>query len=91
MILALGFAQVYTGFGQWGKPGKVPHGAIVAWGVLLAFWTIVYLAGFVLLPKQWEQRKAELGEEKQQEVYDVGVGEGRRSSVAPFNRASVDA
>jgi len=59
VILALGFAQVYTGFGQWGKPGRIPHGAIVAWGVLVAFWSMLYLAGLVLLPRQIHDRGSE--------------------------------
>jgi len=87
-IVILGFVQVYTGFGQWGKPGMIPHGIVIAWGVLTAFWVILYLAGMALLPRQWRDRKATMTSAKS-DVYDVG--DGRRSSVAPLSRPSGDA
>ncbi len=88
VILALGFAQVYTGFGQWGKPGTIPSGVVPAWGVLVAFWSIVYLAGFSLLPRQWRERQAEAAPEKGGDNYEVGIG--RSSSAAALARPNGD-
>lgn len=59
-IMVIGFVEVYLGLKLWKRPGHVPHGAYVAWGVLLAFWLALYLTGFVLLPRQWRAGKADL-------------------------------
>ena len=90
-IVILGFVQVYTGFGQWQAPGNIPHGIIVAWGVLLALWLVVYLAGFALLPSQWRDRKAAIGMGKGKMDQNYDVGDGRRSSVMPIARPSGEA
>ncbi|KAK4685291.1 hypothetical protein P7C73_g4860, partial [Tremellales sp. Uapishka_1] len=83
-ILAMGFYQPWSGFGQWGKPGMVPKGTIIAWGVLLAFWSILYLAGLGLLPKQWKQDKTDgAGYEKGTTGHDV-----RESSDRALTRPS---
>ena len=88
-IVILGYIQVRLGFNQWGKPGQVPHGVIPAWAVLLAVWSAIYLAGLGLVPKQWKIYKAEEGEKKTGESYDVG--DRNRSSVAGLTRPSVEA
>jgi hypothetical protein len=90
IILILGFVQVYEGLDIWGKPSPVPHGTIIAWGVLLAFWVIVYLAGFALFPRQWRervdaQRLVNMGRMGRGEKVGAAVdGEGRRESIVPL-------
>jgi len=59
LIIILGFVQVKLGFTEWTlNVGLYPNGAKIAWAVLVAFWSVVYLVGFVLLPRQWRARKA---------------------------------
>lgn len=90
IILILGFYQVYEGLDIWGKPSPLPHGTIIAWGVLLAFWVVVYLAGFALFPRQWmerleAQRLVSMGRMGRGEKVGAAVdGEGRRESVVPL-------
>lgn len=60
-IIILGFYQTYSGYGLWHSPGTITRGVYIAWGVLLAFWIVLYAAGFSLLPRQWRERKAALG------------------------------
>jgi hypothetical protein len=88
-IILLGFYQVYSGLGLWKNPGPLPHGTTIAWGVLLAFWVVLYLAGFALIPKQVAMRKEALavGESKSGEEM---MGTERRSSVQGLARPSGD-
>jgi hypothetical protein len=71
IILILGFYQVYQGLDIWGKPSPLPHGTYIAWGVLLAFWVIVYLGGFALFPRQWRERR------EAERLVHMGRGMGR--------------
>ncbi len=75
LMIALGFAQVKTGFDSWDKPGDmVTHGSLIAWGVLFALWSVVYLAGLALIPSQWSAQKTLVGVGKKDDSYEVGNG-----------------
>lgn len=84
-ILALGFAQIYTGIYQWHAPGQVPRGVLIAWGVLTALWSALWLGGLALIPAQWKQKM-------QQEASTDGVvaEKPRKGSQQTLTRPSVE-
>ena len=56
---------MYTGYGQWGKPGgEVPYGFTIAWAVLVGLWGVLYVGGFALLPGQMKESVKAEGTER---------------------------
>lgn len=68
-IVVLGFIQVRTGFAAYHAPGHISYGVIIAWAVVLAVWSAIYVAGLALIPRQQrervERRRMEKGEKRE--------------------------
>lgn len=81
--------QIYTGFTAWHHPGTLPHGILIAWGVLVALWSALYLGGMALIPSQWKQRKERAAMLREQDAARMEE-KNRRDSEQPLNRMSAD-